>query len=147
MEWLKRLDGCVIGLDTAPLIYFMEENPDYIGTVAPFFEAFDRGEFSLVTSTVTLAEVLVRPFRMGVHALADEYRELILRTDGLDTLPVSPAIAELAAKLRADHGLRTPDAIQVATALHAGATAFLTNDARIPAISGISILVLDKLRT
>jgi predicted nucleic acid-binding protein len=41
--------------------------------------------------------------------------------------------------------LRTPDAIQVATAIQSGASHFLTNDAALAQISGISVLVLDAL--
>ena len=61
MEWLTTLRGAVVGPDTAPLIYYIEENPDYAGVVQPFFEAIDRGEVHVVTSTVTLLEVLVHP--------------------------------------------------------------------------------------
>lgn len=63
MEWLKPLRGAVVGLDTAPLIYFIEENPLYLPLVRPFFEAIDRGEFRLVTSVLTLTEVLIHPMR------------------------------------------------------------------------------------
>ncbi len=54
MEWIARLQGKVVGLDTAPLIYFMERNPKYIEMMRLFFKSFDRGDFRLVTSTVTL---------------------------------------------------------------------------------------------
>ena len=54
MEWMTGLRGTVVGLDTAPLIYFIEENPDYVSVVQPFFEAMDQGEFGVVTSVVTL---------------------------------------------------------------------------------------------
>lgn len=45
MEWINDLRGKTVGLDTAPLIYFIEENPAYIETVRFFFEAMDRGLF------------------------------------------------------------------------------------------------------
>jgi hypothetical protein len=57
MEWLKALYGTIVGLDTAPLIYFMEKDPTYIPLVHPFFEAVERGEIQVVTSTLTLTEV------------------------------------------------------------------------------------------
>jgi len=59
MEWLKALRGTIVGLDTAPLIYFIEENPSYLPRVRPFFEAIDRGDIQVVTSVLTLTEVLV----------------------------------------------------------------------------------------
>jgi predicted nucleic acid-binding protein len=55
------------------------------------------------------------------------------------------AISDHAAQLRATHALRTPDALQIATALQAEATYFLTNDIRLPKIQGIEILMLDHL--
>lgn len=145
MEWVAALQGQVVGLDTAPLIYFIEENQTYLGMVRPFFEAMDRGEFAVVTSTVTLLEVLVHPFRKGDSGLAQQYRDILLDAEGITTLPLSQDIAEEAARLRAAHGIRTPDAIQMATAIRGGASGFLTNDARLPSLPGLAVLVLDEL--
>ena len=61
MEWIDTLRGAVVGLDTALLIYLIEENSNYLPFVRPFFEAVDRVEFRIVTSSLTLAEVLVHP--------------------------------------------------------------------------------------
>ncbi len=55
----------IVGLDTAPLIYFMEENPTYLDMTDAFFEAMFQGEFRVVTSVVTIPEVLVYPLRQG----------------------------------------------------------------------------------
>jgi hypothetical protein len=60
MEWLAQLQGQVVGLDSAPLIYFIEENPTYLEMTDALFEAMVRGEFRVVTSVVTLLEVLVQ---------------------------------------------------------------------------------------
>jgi predicted nucleic acid-binding protein len=146
MEWLIRLQGQSVGLDTAPLIYFIEQNPIYLETVRAFFRAMDRGEFQVFTSTLVLTEVLVHPFRTGNVALAQEYRDILFNQTNLTIFPVSLAIAERAAQLRAKHNLRTPDAIQIATALQENAAFFITNDARLPDISGLEILVLGQLR-
>jgi predicted nucleic acid-binding protein len=132
-------------LDTAPLIYFVEENPVYVPLVDGFFEALDRNEFRVITSTVTLAEVLIHPFRIGNVTLAEQYRDILLNQNSLITASVSPAIAERAAQLRATYNLRTPDAIQLATAIEEGSAVFLTNDVRLPAIPSLEILVLDEL--
>jgi predicted nucleic acid-binding protein len=144
VEWINNLRGKTVGLDTAPLIYFIEENPAYIETVRFFFEAMDRGDFLVVTSTVTLLEVLVHPLRSNNRELAIEYRDILLNSK-LMTLDVSSVIAEQAARLRAAHNIRTPDAIQISAALNAGATHFFTNDIRLPEIPSIQILSLDAL--
>ena len=69
MGWIEDLAGRTVGLDTAPLIYFIEENKTYLLTVTPFFEAMNKEEISVVTSTVTLLEVLVNPLRRGAGDL------------------------------------------------------------------------------
>jgi predicted nucleic acid-binding protein len=145
MEWIETLRGAIVGLDTAPLIYFIEENPTYLPIVRRFFEAVDRCEFRVVTSVLTLTEVLIHPLRHGDHNLADQYRRILLHASQVMTVPVSEAIAEEAAQLRAKHGLRTPDAIQLATAIRWGAASFLTNDSRLPTLTPLNILVLNQL--
>lgn len=144
MEWLNNCIGKTIGLDTAPLIYFIEEHPKYFDIVKPFFEAIDAGKIRVVTSTVTLLEVLVHPLKNQNLKIAEEYREILLDSN-LVLLDVSPVISEKAAQLRAQHNIRTPDAIQIATALNAGASVLLTNDIRLPDIQGLKILCLDGL--
>lgn len=120
MEWINSLEGSIVGLDTAPLIYFIEENPAYLQTLRPFFEAMDKGKFTAVTSIVTLIEVLVHPFRQGNTKLAQQYHDILLNVGNLTTIPLSQDIAEEAARLRATYNIRTPDAIQMATAIHEG---------------------------
>jgi predicted nucleic acid-binding protein len=151
MDWLTQLQGQTVGLDTSPLIYFIEQNPTYLEKIKPFFFALDRGDFKAVTSTVTLLEVLVHPFRKGETALAQKYRNILLNSNHLSILPVSSAIAERAAELRAIHDLRTPDAIQLATTLQERATAFLTNDSRLKTVAQLAtsqnlhILMMDSI--
>lgn len=79
-------------------------------------------------------------------ALVQQYRDILLSAEGLTTILLSQDIAEEAARLRAAHNIRTPDAIQVATAIHAGASFFLTNDDRLPALPELTVLVLDELK-
>jgi predicted nucleic acid-binding protein len=145
--WVADLRGHVVGLDTAPLIYFVEAHPYYLPTVAPFFASISQGEIRAVTSVITLLEVLIHPFRQGNAKLAQQYRDILFNARGLTTVTLSEVIAEEAAKLRATHNLRTPDAISIATAMHVRASHFLTNDKRLPDALGIELLVLDDIQT
>lgn len=145
MEWIDALRGEIVGLDTAPLIYFIERHPSHAAKLKPFFAAAERREFRIVTSLVTLLEVLVHPLRNERDDLAREYRDILLRSPSLTALPLGEEIAEEAARLRASHSVKTPDAIQLATAKIAGATWFLTNDGNLPSLPGISLLVVDRL--
>ena len=146
MEWLNQLQGQVVGLDSAPLIYFIEENPGYLEITEAFFAAMINREFRVVTSVVTLAEVLVYPLRQRNAALAQQYRDILFNQRSLNTIRITSDIAEIAAQIRADYNLRIPDAIQMATAVNRGAAFFLTNDARLPSLPELTVLVLDQLR-
>jgi predicted nucleic acid-binding protein len=146
MEWVNKLHGTVVGLDTAPLIYFIEKHPVYLPLVRPFFSAVELGNIQAVTSTLTLTEVLVHPYKFGDRNLAQMYSSILMDSRNLKTLPVSSEIAAEAAQLRAAYGLKTPDSIQLATARVGGATAFLTNDDRFVSIPGIELIYLDSLR-
>ena len=137
MEWVAELRGSIIGLDTAPLIYLIEERPICLPALQAFFGALSRGEFTVVTSALTLTEVLVHPFRQKNYGLAEEYRRILLHASHIETLPVSGAIAEEAARLRAMHNFRTP--------IVSGASAFLTNDARLAELRTPKVLVLNNL--
>ena len=61
MGWVEDYRGKTVGIDTAPLIYYIEDHLTYAELLAPFFEAVTTGEIRIVTSTVTLLEVLVHP--------------------------------------------------------------------------------------
>jgi predicted nucleic acid-binding protein len=145
VEWIEALRGSIVGLDTGPLIYYIEEHPAFLAKIRPFFEAAERNEFRIVTSFVTLIEVLIRPLREGRPELAEEYRKILLQSPALTAIALDEGIAEETAGLRARHNLRTPDAIQLATAIRSGASWFLTNDAALANLSEIPVLVLKQL--
>jgi predicted nucleic acid-binding protein len=146
MGLVDTLRGKVVGLDTAPLIYFTEDNPRYVKMVDSFFQAVKQGEFTVVTSLLTWLEVLVVPVRMNKIRLVEKYYELLFEIKGLDTVGISKEIVERAAELRAFHPkMRTPDAIQIATAIETNASYFFTNDAHLSNLPGIQVLVLDHL--
>ena len=145
MGWVEDLRGQVVGVDTAPIIYLIEESATYLDSVRRFFAAVDAGDIQAVTSTVTLLEVSVQPIRRGDVGLARRYRDILLNSPGMSCQAVSSDIAEEAARLRAVYNLRTPDAIQLATAIRSGASHFLTNDSFLPPIPLMQILILDQL--
>src|SRR3954465_743225 len=117
MEWVKVLHGQTVGLDTSPLIYYIEEHKDYIDSLDQFFYAVKDGKFRVVTSTVTLLEVLVYPLRRGDETLAHRYNDILLSSPNIPLCPVTFSLAQEAAELRARHNLKTADAIQLATAI------------------------------
>lgn len=131
-----------IGIDTAPFIYLIEEDPRFLPVVRPLFEAAGQGRVELVTSAITLLEVLVVPYRAGARALAARYEALLTRSLGVRVIDLTRDQLRRAAQLRAASGLRTPDALQLAAALGTGCASFITNDRRLPAVEGLRIVRL-----
>lgn len=113
--------------------------------VRPFFQALSEGKLRVVAANITLLEVLVHPYRQNNFLLRQLYREILIHAAGVRLVPMSHMIADEAARLRAQYGLLAPDAIQLATALSTGATAFLTNDRHFPASNNLTVLILDDL--
>lgn len=145
MGWVENLHGHVVALDTAPLIAFIAREEPYLELLTPLFRAIDQNKLRGVTSTLTLVEVLVRPLREKDAKLAVQYQDILARSEHLSMLPLSEAIALRAADLRASLNLRTPDAIQVATAMAGGADTFITNDKRLRVPHQLTRIVLDDL--
>ena len=78
MELIADLPAGRVAVDTAVFIYLIEEHPTFLPVVAPLFKRADRGGGgALVTSALTLLEVLVTPYRAGNRSLADRYEALL----------------------------------------------------------------------
>lgn len=92
-----------------------------------------------------MTELPVRPLRDENAALVNAISALGATYPQLNWMPPSLAIAERAARVRAQHGLRPPDALQAATALDTGAIAFITNDAPFRRVDGLDVIVLEDL--
>lgn len=131
-----------VAVDTACFIYFIEGHPQYAPLLRPLFAAADVGALALVTTAITLLEVLVVPLRAGDEALASRYERLLTQGRGITLVETGAAQARLAAQLRARTGIRVPDALQLAAALSAGCTAFVTNDRALPSLPGLPVAQL-----
>ena len=92
-----------------------------------------------------MTELLVVPYRDGNDRLADDFNGLLSSYPNLDWISPHLEIADLAALIRALHGLKTPDALQAATAVNARVTAFITNDKIFERIEALDVLILDRL--
>jgi predicted nucleic acid-binding protein len=132
-------------LDTAPVIYYVEENPSYLALVEVIFERIDNGSLTAVTSPVTLAECLVVPYRLGLMQRQRDFFDLIVHGSNTVFLPIDHDQARRAAELRVHHNLTLPDALQIAAALTVGCEAFLTNDATLKRVTELRVLVLNEL--
>ena len=98
-----------------------------------------------VTSTITMTELLVQPYRARDQQRADEIYGLLSTFPNLSWVSPSLEIADSAAQVRAKYALRTPDALQAATALRSLATALITNDSSFRSVAGIQVVILDDM--
>jgi|FaiFalFF_MnMetaG_3_1042247.scaffolds.fasta_scaffold20874_3 predicted nucleic acid-binding protein len=133
-----------IFLDTAIVIYYVEQHPTYAPLLNPLFE-LDDIEVDFVLSPITLAEALIVPIRLNdwdaYHKLAD----FMLNAPRTAFILIGSEAAKLAAEFRARYNLALTDAFQIAVAITAGCDAFLTNDKGLRRVSELSVLVLDDL--
>ena len=144
MEQLTPLiTGRLVAFDSAPLIYYIEEHPDYLIVVDELFGLLDSGATQGMTSVLTLEEVLVKPLREGRADLADQYRQVLTNSAGLILYTITQSICETAARMRAKYAwLRTPDALQVATAIEYHAQIMVTNDDQWQQLTEIEVAII-----
>jgi predicted nucleic acid-binding protein len=131
-------------IDTAIFIYFIEEEPRFLPHIVPVFEEADGGKRELVTSALTLLEILLVPYRAGNTQLAERYELLLTRSRGIRMTELSRDQLRAAAQLRAITGVKTPDALHLISALTTGCKTFLTNDRRLPKVPGLRVIQLSS---
>ncbi len=123
--------------DTNLFIYLIEDYGKLSERVATLRQRMlERGD-QLFTSSLTLGEVLVKPFEGGEEELAERYRYAI--TSGATIIDFDSEAAVLYARIRHDRTIRPPDAVQLACAAAANVELFITNDDRLTQkkVSGI----------
>jgi uncharacterized protein len=133
-----------IAFDSSILIYQIERNPTYFPLSDVVFAWLALPTSQAFTSTIVMTEVLVPAYRKLDQQLADNFYELLSTFTNLEWIPVDLEVADLAARVRARHNLRTPDAVHAATAIRSQASAFVTNDPIFTRIPDFEALILDR---
>lgn len=135
----------VIGLDTSLFIYHFEAHPVYLPLTKIILSRVESGQCQAVTSTVTIMELTVHPWRMNRPDIARQYEVLLANFPNLQLLEVNRDIARQAAQLRANYNLRPAGALQVASAIVHGATAWVSNDKKLMRLtSTLAVIILDE---
>ena len=134
-----------VALDANVLIYLFEATGRTAEIAARVVTAIEEGSTTGVLASVALTEVIVGPVRAGDEALAERYVDAVRSIGGLRIVPVNAEVAIEAGMLRGRHRLRFADALHLAAAREARATAFVTNDQRIPDVPRIEIVRLAAL--
>lgn len=136
----------LVYVDANSIIYTVEQHPVYGPLMEPVWRAAQAKTVEVVSSELTLMEVLVGPLKRGDGVLMNNYESALSGPD-MRMLPITQPILRAAAQLRATTKLRTPDAIHAASAMEAGCSLFVTNDGVFRNVAGLNAVILDDLRT
>lgn len=134
-----------IGLDSNILIYVIERVNPWHELAADLVDAVESGMSGATISALGLAEILSGPARAGDLAAMERYDDEIREIPGLSVESIGPDLAADAAVIRGARGMSLADAIHLASARAAGATAFVTNDRRIRGSAKLEVVYLDDL--
>jgi len=119
------MNGKTAFLDTNLFIYLIEENPLYLEKINQLIKFLDREHYSIITSTLTLGEILTKPYKDKRDDLILSYQNFFA---DMYLIELNNEIASLFAQIRATYAIKTPDAIQLASAVYANSNLFVTND-------------------
>ena len=136
--------GGLVYVDANAMIYSVERVEPYRSLLTPLWKAARAGGFTLASSELVALETLVKPLRDGNVRLEMLFRSILAAAE-IDLIPATLETWEDAARIRAETGLATPDALHVATALQAGCELFITNDTDFRRVQGLPVVVLDDL--
>lgn len=115
-------------IDTAPIIYFLENSPLYMELMEKFFSRCVKEHIQIVTSTLTIEEYLVLPYSYGKMEYVDNFKRFIEYMD-IEVVDIDAEIAEQGAKIRGQYkNFKAMDALQIAAAVAKKCDMFFTND-------------------
>jgi predicted nucleic acid-binding protein len=140
---LERIQGQRAYIDTNIFIYFLARHEIYFEASARILSAFDKSEAIGVTGDVTLAEILVKPYREGDNDAVAAIKRFFARENFISLTPHSLETFDLAAELRGRRGGKLIDALHYATAIQAGCSIFLSNDHGFTSSEGLEALKLN----
>ena len=132
-------------VDANCIIYSVEKVAPFAELLRPLWEAAAAGRIRAVSSEVTLLETLVRPLKERNQRLEQFLLAFLLGSNEVRLVSVDAGILVRAARVRAETGLKTPDAIHAATALASECAMFLTNDKDFRRVNGLPVTVLSAL--
>lgn len=132
----------VVGVDTPLFIYHLEAHKRYSGLTQKSFSSMENGKWQGVTSTITLMEISVHPWRVGREDIARKYETLLMNFPNLEIVNIDRDISRIAAQLRARFDVRPPDALQIAASLVTGAHGFLTNHRRLSRLQSLTEIIV-----
>jgi|GEM_PF-1293550 len=113
-----------------------------VNSFLQLLDDYDAPGLMVCATNLDSEEVLTKPLKDGNVGLADQYLAFISTFPNLGLREIDQNVAFLAAKLRARYGIKTPEALFLATAMEEKAEAFITNDVRLLGIENIEIVLI-----
>ena len=141
----EAFQGNRIYLDTNTWIYALEGYSEFRSELTLLFEQIQTGALTGITSELTLAELLVKPYQDQDLAQQARYKKAIANRQHFFIMPVLRDLLIDAAEVRAKTQLKLPDAIHAATAIRANCTTFLTNDRQLKKLTDIPVVLLSEV--
>ena len=132
-------------IDANIVIYSVEKIDPYCTLLQPLWHAAQQGQFIVISSELAMLETLVKPLKASDTVLENCFREFLSASQEVQLIPITLAILEQAASLRATTGLKPPDAIHAATTLTKGKIPFVTNDPSFKRVPELSVIVLQEI--
>jgi predicted nucleic acid-binding protein len=135
----------IIFLDTAPFIYFFEQHPHFFPILETFFNRLYETGAQAVTSIITYVELTTQPARLGDKQLVRKYRDYLTNSENISLFSLDLYIADHVVELRSQYEFRTPDAIQIGTAVACGADYIITNDKTWQRFEKVKVMLVGEL--
>lgn len=132
-------------VDTAPIIYYLENNALYKDLIKKFFAKCLEENIQIVTSAITIEEYLVFPYSCGKMEFADNFNRFIDYMN-IEVVNIDRKIAEQGARIRGRYkNFKAMDALQIATAITSGCDMFFTNDKQLRQENELPCMTMDDL--
>jgi predicted nucleic acid-binding protein len=137
----RECNAMIVFLDSNVVIYYIECDPYWGPKVEDRLRKIAANNDTLATSDAVRLETLIGPFQSGDIAVLADYQKFF-NSSGIQMLPVTAAVWEQAARIRAGFKLPVLDSIHLATAIEHGCGLFLTNDLQLANFEGMKVEVL-----
>lgn len=115
-------------LDTNAVVYFVEQPPGWGAKVTARMNAYRGAGESFAISDLVRMECMVGPLKSSDLARLGDFATFFAGPD-MTVLPITAAVCDRAARIRAAYGFRPLDSLHLSVAVEHGCTRFLTNDA------------------
>jgi len=138
---LTLTPGSKIYLDTNIFIYSLEDFAEYQTQIDQLFRRIEENQCVVVTSELTLAECLIKPYKDRNMDSVEMYEQHLQNSEYLKIVPVHRGILHAAASNRASSTNALPDAIHMATAVNTCCDYFVTNDKRISPVDNVELIL------